>query len=92
MLIKLRFYQLLINWDAKSGLVGCWKLKKKKRELLELEQDDESTLFLFLLFQWTKEPNRGLKLENEVICMNSNFSGMKIGMCSLDEGTGKIDK
>ena len=40
----------------------------------------------------TKEPNRGLKLENEVICINSNFSGMKIGVCSLDEGTGKIDK
>ena len=92
MRIKLRFYQLLINWDAKSGPVGCWKLKRKKKELLELEQDDKKTLFLFLLFRWTKEPNRGLKLENEVICINSNFSGMKIGVRSLDEGTGKIDK
>ena len=92
MRIKLRFYQLLINWDVKSGPVGCCKLKKKKRELLELEEDDKKTLFLFLLFRWTKEPNRSLKLENEVICINSNFSGMKIGVCSLDEGTGKIDK
>ena len=50
MRIKLRFYQLLINWDAKSGPVGCWKLKKKKRELLELEQDDKKTLFLFLFY------------------------------------------
>ena len=60
MRIKLRFYQLLINWDAKSGPVGCWNLKKKKGELLELEQE-ENTLSIPII-----PVNKGTKSRPEI--------------------------